>query len=148
MTKKYSLPQFLTGIILEQDYEKWLYRKTNSHFKRDRNRGNEESTRESYRLAIHNAVVNSNGLDAYTGEKLNWSLLSQYNNDESKTGGRKYKQGFALLPTLEHIGDGTGQANFLICSWRTNDAKNDLNLEEFHELCARVLKHAGYQVTK
>jgi hypothetical protein len=34
--------------------------------------------------AIHAAVCATQGRDAYTGEKLDWSLVSQYDNDESK----------------------------------------------------------------
>jgi hypothetical protein len=142
MTKKYALPAFLQGVVSEENYEIWLSRKTNTHIKRDRERGNEVATRESYRIAIHDAVTNSLGLDAYTGEQLDWSLLSQYDNKESQAQGRAYKHRFGLLPTLDHVGDGTGNADFLICGWRTNDAKNDLSLDDFHELCRKVLVHA------
>ena len=31
-------------------------------------------------------MVRSNGIDAYTGRKLRWDLISKYDNDESKTG--------------------------------------------------------------
>ena len=33
-----------------------------------------------------------------------------------------------------------------ICSWHTNDAKNDLTLDAFKELCRRALEHADYRV--
>ena len=84
----------------------------------------------------------SNGRDYYTGEMLNWKLISQYRNDASKNGKRQYKKGFALLPTVDHVGDGMGPANFVICSWRTNDAKSDLTCAEFEELCRKVLAMA------
>jgi hypothetical protein len=56
-------------------------------------------------MAIHRAVTASNGRDEYTGETLDWSLLSRYNNDESEEKRRHYKASFALLPTVDHIGD-------------------------------------------
>jgi hypothetical protein len=66
-------------------------------------------------------------------------LVSKYDNAESKEGKRDYKAQFALLPTVDHVGDGLGVADFKICSWRTNDAKDDLSLNEFVELCHRVV---------
>jgi len=137
--RKYQRPQFLTDTIDQPVYEKWLQRKSVGHVRRDRNRGNTTATTEKYKIAIHKAVCESNGNDAYTGEPLDWSLLSKYDNAESKMHGRVYKKKFALLPSIDHVGDGTGPADFKICAWRTNDAKNDLGYEEFVELCRRVV---------
>jgi hypothetical protein len=86
------------------------------------------------------------GRDAYTGEELDWKLLSTYKNEDSKTGKHGYKAGFALLPTVDHVTAGATEASFRICGWRTNDAKNDLSHEAFVELCTKVLAHAGYSV--
>ncbi|UPT74141.1 MAG: hypothetical protein M0D55_20380 [Elusimicrobiota bacterium] len=94
---------------------------------------------ESYRTAIHLAVLKCEGKDVYTGEVLDWTLLGKYDNEDSKAGRSKYKKQFALLPTVDHVDDGMSIANFLICSWRVNDAKNDLNREEFVQLCHRVV---------
>jgi len=135
MIRKYPLPPFLEGMISSPDYEKWLSRKAQSHRKRDKANGNSIATNEEYKIAIHKAVIASKGKDTYTGEQLDWSLLSKYNNEESKKLGRVYKQQFALLPSVDHVGDRLGPANFKICSWRTNDAKNDLTLNEFVILC-------------
>ena len=92
-------------------------------------------------IAIHQAIVKSDGLDEYTGELLDWNLISAYNNEDSKKGRRAYKKRFAKLPTVDHVGDGTGPANFVICGWRTNDCKNDLPREELIEFCRMVLTH-------
>ncbi len=146
MPKKYVLPSFLSGMVPQEIYERWLRRKAQAHVRRDRRRGNLEAIGEMYRDAIHSAVIESAGLDAYTGEELDWTLISQYDNDESRENGRHYKRGFALLPTVDHVGDGTGPANFKICGWRTNDAKSDLDLPEFLSVCESVLKHHGYAV--
>lgn len=142
------MPKFLEGIILPEAYEKWLSRKAMAHVKRDRNRGNSTATVALYKEAIHAAVVLSEGLDAYTGERLDWTLLSKYNNEESKAGRHGYKAGFALLPTVDHVSAGATEASFRICGWRMNDAKNDLSLEAFIELCQKVLTHAGHTVQK
>jgi hypothetical protein len=137
---KYNLPPFLDGTVTERAYLRWLARKASAHVKRDRNRGNSTAIVELYKTAIHQAVCASNGIDAYTREALAWDLISTYNNEESKAGKRVYKAKFALLPTVDHIGDGLGVADFKICSWRTNDAKGDLSLSEFIDLCERVFR--------
>ena len=146
MPKKYVLPPFVSGVVSQETYERWLRRKARAHVKRDRCRGNESASGTAYREAIHSAVLESRGCDAYTGESLQWELISQYDNDESMKNGRHYKKGFALLPTVDHVGDGMGPANFKICGWRTNDAKNDLNLSEFISVCQAVLKHNGFVI--
>lgn len=137
------MPAFLNESVSPEAYERWLGRKAVAHVKRDRKRGNPAATRALYKEAIHGAVVLSQGSDAYTGERLDWKLISTYNNDESKLGKHGYKSGFALLPTVDHVAPGATEASFRICGWRTNDAKNDLSHEEFIDLCAKVLMHAG-----
>ncbi len=143
MERKYGLPDFLVGILDQESYERWLRRKAAGHCKRDRKRGNVSISQELYRLAIHHAVVRSGGLDEYTGEKLNWQLVSTYNNDQSKAERRAYKKALGDLPTVDHVGDGMGAAEFKMCSWRVNDAKNDLTYDEFLQLCTDVLRFSG-----
>jgi hypothetical protein len=139
LMRLFELPSFLDTAVTRETYVRWLQRKAEAHIKRDRKRGNESGSVSEYKRAIHQAVCSSGGRDAYTGERLVWNLISTYDNDESKLGRRSYKAGFALLPTVDHIGDGTGPADFRICGWRTNDAKGDLSLEEFVALCERVI---------
>ena len=148
MPKKYQLPPFLKDQVTQEVYERWLRRKAQAHVNRDRDRGNALAIGEKYRNAIHSAVELSEGRDFYTGEHLDWSLISKYNNEESKKIGREYKRKFALLPTVDHLGDGMGYPDFQICSWRTNDAKNDLDLSTFLTLCQAILEHHGYVVKK
>jgi hypothetical protein len=148
MPKKYQLPPFLLGQVTHGVYKQWLRRRTQAHVRRDRRRGNETAIGEAYRDAIHSAVLESGGLDFYTGEELNWLIIGKYDNVESQEHGRYYKQGFALLPTVDHVGDGMDSVDFKICSWRTNDAKNDLKMPEFLALCQVVLEHNDYVVTK
>jgi len=148
MTRKYRLPPFMPDSVTQTVYERWLRRKAQAHVKRDRRRGNDSAIGETYRAAIHVAVENSSSHDAYTGQVLDWSLISKYNNDDSKERGREYKKEFALLPTIDHVGDGTGPADFKICGWRTNDAKHDLELNEFLRVCRSVLEHHGFIVER
>ena len=141
MQKRYQLPAFLEGQCDQATYEKWLRRAASRHVRRDRKRGNSRANGEAYRLAIHQAVTNNGQHDAYTGEQLDWDLISTYDNKAAKAGGRTYKKSFGLLATVDHVGDGLGSPDFRICAWRTNDAKHDLTLDEFVKLCTRVIKH-------
>lgn len=142
MPRKYELPTFLEGTLTQERYERWLRHKARAHVKRDRRRGNAGATGAEYLVAIHRAVVESGGHDFYTGEALDWYLAGTYDNERSLVGRRGYKAGFALLPTVDHVDDGLGPADFKICAWRTNAAKNDLVHEEFVALCRRVVRHA------
>jgi len=143
---KYAVPEFLVDLVDQASYERWLYRKAQAHVRRDRKRGNQAAIGEAYRNGIHMAVVSSRGRDAYTGERLDWTLIGQYDNDDSAEGRRAYKHGFALLPTVDHVGDGLGPVDFKICGWRVNDAKHDLDMPTFIALCKNVLEHHGFTV--
>ena len=136
---KYKLPEFLDGILTRVEYRAWLIRTAYAHVQRDRRRGNAPAKSVEYKAAIHEVVQRSGGVDAYTAEQLDWGLVSQYDNRES--GRHAFKARFALLPTVDHSEDGLSPVDFRVCAWRTNDAKNDLSLKEFVELCQRVLKH-------
>jgi hypothetical protein len=142
---KRSLPAFLDSVITRETYERWLLRKAAAHVKRDRKRGH-TCADAAYRNAIHDAVVRSGGRDDYTGELLDWKLISTYDNEASKLGRHAYKATFALLPTVDHVDSDASSASFKICGWRTNDAKHDLSVESFLALCRTVLEHAGYRV--
>jgi hypothetical protein len=145
--RRYTLPPFLEGTVSDEAYRHWLYRKAQAHVRRDRKRGNVDAMGEAYRFAIHEAVIRCEGRDCYTGEQLDWTLLGRYDNEDSKAGRRTYKHSLALLPTVDHVDDGMGAANFCICSWRVNDAKHDLQLSDFLLLCKTILEHHGYSVT-
>lgn len=145
MKRKYELPQFLKGLVHERQYRRWLLHKSVAHVRRDSKRGNESATVAAYQTAIHQAVVNSGGVDVYTGRPLRWDLISTWRNEDSKAGGREYQERFGELPTVDHVGDGKGEPEFRICSWRTNRAKSDMTYEEFVSLCQSVLAHKNGQ---
>lgn len=94
-------------------------------------------------MAIHEAVIECDGKDAYTHEELDWHLLSTYDNKKSQKEGRAYKLKLSLLPSVDHVGDGTGKADFKICSWRTNDSKSDMTMDEYVKLCRKIIKFNG-----
>ena len=136
---KYKVPQVLHGKCSQTDYTHWLYGKAAAHVKRDKKRGNVTATTDIYRDAIHDAVCAGGDRDAYTGRTLRWDLIRTYDNDESKAQKREYKKRFADLPTVDHEDDGMGDPKFKICSWRTNDCKNDLTVEELSEFCEQFI---------
>jgi hypothetical protein len=140
--RKYQIPDFVSSTTITQAiYQKWLHGRAVAHVRRDKRRGNTTANNETYKIAIHRAVIHSGGRDHYTGEPLNWSLLGKYINAESKAQGRRYKATLAFLPSVDHVGDGLGEADFKIWGWRTNDAKNDLTHDEFVALCRLVVSH-------
>ena len=147
MAKRHTMPGFLDQVVTATAYERWLRRKAIAHVKRDRKRGR-TCTVALYKDAIHDAVVLSNGKDAYTGEVLDWKLISTYRNEDSKIGRHAYKAQFKLLPTVDHVTAEASESGFRVCGWRTNDAKNDLPLEAFLKVCESALKHAGYRVER
>lgn len=140
MPTLYPVPAALG--IPQETYIRWLRRKAAAHVKRDRKRCEHSIMGEEYRRLIHAAVCRHGTHDYYTGEKLEWKLVSTYSNEESRLGRSGYKAGFALLPTVDHVPGKDGRYDFVICSWRTNDAKNDLGHAEFIELCRRVVARA------
>lgn len=128
--------------IDQEIYLRWLRRKAAAHVKRDRKRCDYTVMGEEYRRLIHAAVERQGTHDFYTGEPLDWSLVSKYSNEESQAGRTAYKAGFALLPTVDHIPGDNGRYDFAICAWRTNDCKSDLDHAEFVELCRKVIARA------
>src|SRR5688572_28097873 len=137
MATRYPVPAELG--ISQEVYVRWLRRKAAAHAKRDRKRCGYEIMGEEYRRLIQAAVVGQGTHDFYTGEKLDWSLVSTYSNEDSQAGRTAYKSGFAMLPTVDHIMGDNDRYDFVICSWRTNDCKSDLAFPEFLELCRKVI---------
>ncbi len=142
-SRKYRFPGFLAEQCSEEAYLRWLGRKAAAHRRRDSRRSTVDPSgpsQEAYKVAIHAAVVKSDGRDFYTGKALRWDLISTFANVAASEGKREYKRGLSDLPTLDHLG-GPGELEFVICSWRTNDCKNDLSGDEFIEFCRSVLRH-------
>lgn len=145
MPKLYSLPEFLESRVAEKDYVRWLRRKCTAHVRRDRKRSEHEINGLDYRSKMHAAVCKSQGLDYYTGDELDWELIGTYCNESSKAGRSQYKAVMAHLPTIDHVLLDDGHYDFVVCAWRTNDAKNDLSHDEFIALCRRVVQYHDSQ---
>jgi hypothetical protein len=54
--------------------------------------------------------------------------------------GATYKRARALQPTIDHR-DSQAICDFVICAWRTNDAKHDMSIDELKTFCRLVLEH-------
>ncbi|MFQ6539738.1 MULTISPECIES: hypothetical protein [Aphanothece] len=122
-------------------YNEWLRGKAQGIVRRDSERGGTYSV-SAAKAAIHAAIVACEGVDYWTGEQLDWSLLGNYNSEESGRRGASYKRARAMQPTIDHR-ESLPELDFVICAWRTNDAKHDMTHEELLEFCRRVLAHAG-----
>jgi hypothetical protein len=136
---EYLRPWFLEGKVSQKRYERWLYRKAYTHVRRDGKKG----AYKKYRDAIHRAVKDSEGIDAYTKEPLKWKQLGTFDNEKAKKRRRKYKQSFSMLPTVDHAENRKRPEDFKICAWRTNDAKSDLTYDDFLELCKKIINAAS-----
>lgn len=144
MAIKYAVPQFLESTELERDeYVRWLHRKARSHSRRDGKRWQKKIFPSKYKRAIHEAVLRSGGEDFYTHERLEWSLIGKYNNDEAEKKGVEYRKDLALLPTVDHEDPGAQEPVFRICGMQTNDCKSNLTVEELKEFCKKFLKAQG-----
>jgi hypothetical protein len=142
MSKKYKLPKFLEGQVEQAKYNDWLSKKSISHTRNDRRRGNSKAVNEAYKMAIHAAIIDSNGFDEYSGEPLKWNLIGTWDNEKAKLDRRKYKALHDMLPTLDHVSDGMGEPDFKICSYRTNDAKGIMSQNQFIAFCRLVVAHS------
>jgi hypothetical protein len=81
-TPQYLVPECIKGDCDQEKYSRWLHRKAAAHARRDRKR-DVACTIARYKAEIHAAVCDSGHLDFYTGEQLEWSLVSTYDNDLS-----------------------------------------------------------------
>lgn len=124
MAIKYELPPFLKDtVVIRQVYVRWLGRKARAHARRDGRRWERTMRLSDYKQAIHRPVLRSRGQDFYTHEPLDWHLLSEYDNEDSKHLGGEYKRRFAFLPTVGHVDPESREVDFQICGWRTNIAR-------------------------
>ena len=122
-------------------YPAWVQRKAVTLCKRDQKRDGLGNVQE-YRLAIHAAVLASAGLDHWTGEWLHWELIGTYDNREATAGGSEHKRNYAMLPTIDHRTN-RPEPDFVVCAWRSNDAKHDMSPEELIAFCRLVVKRHG-----
>ena len=96
---------------------------------------------QQYRLAIHEAVVASQGYDHWTGEWLAWELIGTYDTREAPSAGGEHKRKFALLPSVDQRST-TSEPDVVICAWRTHDAMADMTPAELLHFCQLVVNHS------
>lgn len=126
-----------------EEFKGWLECRARSLHKRDKNKtkGTFSFSLSDYCCAICNSILAMKfcSQDAYTGENLDWSCIGKYNNEDARLGGKQYKKRFAMMPTVDHI-HAEPKPEFIICSWQTNDIKNDMTLDELKKWCEVFLK--------
>lgn len=133
--KENDIPEFILNDKVDKaKYLQWIDRKTRSLFKRDQKRAQKQKITFAYKMknykeSIIEAINKSEGKDFYTGEMLRWDLISQYRDKK-----------LHMLPTIDHM-NSQCEPNFVVCSWKMNDAKNDLSGEDFECLCIKFLAH-------
>jgi len=96
-----ELPSFLKEVVELDKYCSWIDKKAKSLQRRDRKKGIKLRL-EKYRGIINDAVLDSKGKDAYTGETLEWHKILKYNNSEAEEQKSDYKKAFYMLPTIDH----------------------------------------------
>ena len=140
----YSLPSFLQGTVTQTDYIKWLNQKCDSMRQRDLKLKRPYAfvnSRMAYKQKIHQAVLDNGQFDPYTGEKLDWALISRQKSLKKCNYVNNFLNTFALLPAVDHIG--SGKLEFEICSWLINEAKSCMDPDEFIGLCKKVVDFRG-----
>jgi hypothetical protein len=144
MIRKWTIPDCLKPKVSDEDaFRTWLHRKAMSVRKRDRKRNVPVLSLSVMKQAIVSAIERSNGRDFYTGETLDWHLISKWVGSEEGTSANDYRRKFWMLPSVDHDFTDPAKPAFHICSWRMNDSKNDQSIVEFLQLAARVQTHKG-----
>ena len=75
-------------------------------------RGNTTAAHESYKAAIHRAIIHCGGVGRHKQEWLDWSLVGTFSSEKAEANRRHLKATLALLPSVDHVGDGLGEADF------------------------------------
>jgi hypothetical protein len=140
----YMLPPFLQGVVSLKDYRDWLDHKANHLWVRD-NKLNRPCAKENpiraYKQKIHQAVIDGGEFDPYTGEKINWELISKVKTLKREEYVNDFLNANAMLPAVDHINP--EEFGFEICSWISNESKSCMTPEEFVGFCQKVVSFRG-----
>jgi hypothetical protein len=137
----YTLPPFLQGVVSLKDYRKWLdhrglvLRQNDLKLKRPYAKLNFTS---AYKENIHQAVLDGGQFDPFTGEKINWGLITE---DKTKGKGNFIDNGYAMYPAVDHINP--EEFGFEICSWISNESKACMTPDQFVDFCRKVVSFRG-----
>jgi hypothetical protein len=137
----YSLPPFLEGVISVTDYRHWLenrgtvLRQTDIKLKRPYAKLNSTM---AYKQKIHQAVLDGGQFDPYTGEKINWGLISR---EKTLNNVNFIDSGYAMHPAVDHINP--EEFGFEICTWISNESKTCMTSDQFVDFCRKVTRFRG-----
>src|SRR4051812_27524549 len=103
VARKWKIPECLKPTVSDEEaFRKWLDRKAQSVRKRDRRRNVPVLSLSTMKEAILAAIERSNGRDFYTGEPLDWHLISKWVGMEEGTSASVYRRKFWMLPSVDH----------------------------------------------
>lgn len=121
-------------------YPGWVQRKAVTLCKRDQKRGGSGNVQQ-YRLAIHQAVLASQGRDHWSGEWLAWHLIGTSETPDAAGARPEQRRLSAMLPTIDHRTP-VPEADFVICARRTKEARHDMTPDELLAFCRAVVEHS------
>lgn len=117
-------------------YCAWLNRETKRLRTRDKGWFTQPPA-DAYIVALHQAVLLSQGRDCYTGHPLQWRLLAR---PRRTTTGRRRHIAQGRRPSVDHL-NGTHQLAFRMCEANVNEAKGPMSHQQFVKLCKAVADH-------
>jgi hypothetical protein len=101
------------------------------------------SSEAKYRKAMYNAVLKCGLLDPFTGDPLAWDRISTWKPTKNMDMLDYFKNGFTMLPTVDHADPDAKELDFEICSWLINGCKNNFTPDEFIGICRNVVEYCS-----
>jgi hypothetical protein len=134
----YPLPPFLQGVVSLKDYREWLDMKGHNLRLRDLKLKRPYAKVNpilAYKQKIHQAVLDGGQFDPYTGEKINWGLISR---EKTLNNVNFIDSGYAMHPAVDHINP--EEFGFEICTWISNESKTCMTSDQFVDFCRKVTR--------
>jgi hypothetical protein len=148
--QKYFLPDFLSGIITEQQYIKWLGRKARHIYYADveaKRPCAANSSAKQYKELINAAIHATGKIDPFTGDTMSWTLVGTWDDSKQKDPDEETVKKFGMMPTVDHVDPEGKTAGFEICSWLVNRCKANQTPDEFLALCERIVAFNNLKTT-
>jgi hypothetical protein len=137
----YTLPPFLQGVVSLKDYREWLDLRGRDQHQRDLKLKRSYAKTNSvmmYKQKIHQAVLDGGQFDPYTGEKINWGLISK---EKTLKMANFIDNGYAMHPAVDHTDP--EEFGFEICTWISNESKSCMTSDQFVDFCRKVTRFRG-----
>jgi hypothetical protein len=144
---KYPLPAYLQDIYTVSSYAGMLKLKARNLRNRDRRNKKPVALKYSvakYREKVHGAIMDGGRTDPYTGETIDWTLISKWDGVAGKDRGIPnllavgFDKSLYLSPSIDHVYPDSDELELEVCSWIANSCKSVLNPAEFIALCGKV----------